>query len=172
MNHSLPACSQHDAAVLSSESFRGLMQTFASSVSVITAAHEGRLYGLTVTTATSVSAEPPSMLIMVNRSSRSYQAIAASNSFAINVLAEGQEEIGTVFASKSEDKFSGLDYKFGVTGSPVLKGASAHLECRIVTSFEYATHSIFIGQVVAGQAGSLFPLLYHGRAYASLQRQK
>lgn len=160
---------QHpDLKAIDAELFRALMRRIASSVAVITTAHDGHLHGMTATAVASVSADPARLLIVVNRSTRSHPLISASRNFTVNMLAETQRELGTRFASKGDDQFEGVDYEIAGNGSPILKGAAAHLECRLVSETDMGTHTIFVGEIVGGALSTANPLLYHDGSYKRL----
>ena len=116
---------------LQPEEFRDVIGRFASGVTVITAEHEGRLFGTTASAVSSVSLEPPMLLACLNRSSSTGHAIAAVRRFAVNILAEGQADAAIRFAGKG-DRFAGQAVVRGVSGQPLLEDALANLECRVV----------------------------------------
>lgn len=156
---------QPDVKAIDADLFRALMRRIASSVAVITTAHDGHLHGMTVTAVASVSAEPARLLIVVNRTTRSHPLISASRSFTVNMLAETQRDLGARFSAKSDDQFADVAYEIGPTGSPILKGSAAHLECRLVSETDMGTHTIFVGEIVGGALSTANPLLYHDGAY-------
>lgn len=148
--------------------FRSLMRRIASSVAVITTAHDGHLHGMTATAVTSVSAEPPRLLIVVNRSTRSHPLITASRIFVVNILADSQRSLGEHFARKGDNQFEGIAFDLGPSGSPIIRDAAAHLECTLVSETDMGTHTIFVGQVVGGGVSGSNPLLYHDGAYKAV----
>jgi len=148
--------------------FRALMRRIASSVGVITTSHEGQLHGMTATAISSVSADPPRILIVVNRATRSHPLISSSKNFVVNVLADHQQNLGDRFSGKSENRFEGVAHHLGQRGAPILDGATAHLECELVSETDAATHTIFVGEVVGGSVSGASPLLYHDGAYKGL----
>ncbi len=148
--------------------FRTLMRHVASSVGVITTSHEGQLHGMTATAISSVSASPPRILIVVNRSTRSHSLISGSRNFVVNILAEHQKDLGERFSSKSENRFEDVSHYLGWRGTPILEQAAAHLECELVSETAAETHTIFIGEVMGGGVSGASPLLYHDGAYKGL----
>ncbi|WP_342364087.1 flavin reductase [Terrarubrum flagellatum] len=148
--------------------FRALMRSVASSVAVITTGHDGHLHGMTATAVCSVSASPPRLLIVVNRSARSHPLITASRNFTVNVLAEAQRELSERFASGADNQFTGVPYDLAGNGSPVIRGAAAHMECILVSETEMGTHTIFVGEIIGGGMSGASPLLYHDGAYKAL----
>jgi flavin reductase (DIM6/NTAB) family NADH-FMN oxidoreductase RutF/nitroreductase len=148
--------------------FRTVMRHVASSVAVITTSHEGHLHGMTATAISSVSAAPPRILIVINRSTRSHSLISGSRNFVVNILADHQRNLGERFSGKSNDRFDDVSHHLGWRGTPILDGAAAHLECELVSETEAETHTIFIGEVVGGGVSGASPLLYHDGAYKGL----
>jgi flavin reductase len=149
--------------------FRSAMSQAVTGVNIVTTdGPEGR-YGLTVSAVSSVSAQPPMLLVCVNRKSVACSAIEANGSFAINVLATGQQFAAETFSGSDAHgdayTFNDEDWTTAVTKSPVLKCAVATFDCKIETVIPSATHTIFIGRVQATRAHSGTPLLYTSRSY-------
>ena len=159
---------QSEEALVSGDRFKSLMRNIASSVAVITTNQFEKPHGMTATAICSVSADPATILIVVNRSTRSHPIISATKAFTINILADHQHAIGSRFASKHDDPFDGIKYQTGLNGSPIIDGVAAHIECVTVSEIEAETHTIFLGRVVGGDVSKAPPLLYHGGAYKSL----
>jgi len=153
---------------IASEEFKAVMRRFAASVNVITSADGRTLNGMTATAVCSVTTEPPSVLVIVNRTNRSHAIIRRSNAFAVNVLSAVQRDIAQHFASRPSDPFGSVDYFIGKTGCPIIKGADAFLECIVMQETEVGSHSIFVGKVVASQTFNERPLLYHAGKYHHL----
>lgn len=142
---------------------------FPTGVTVVTATHEGRPCGLTVNSFTSVSLEPPLVLVCLARSARAYACVDAEGRFAVNILAQGQEEIARVFASNSEDKFSEVAYRLSPHGSPIIDGVHAWLDCEVVARQPGGrTHVIYVARVGALAAGRGRPLVFHAGRYRAL----
>jgi flavin reductase (DIM6/NTAB) family NADH-FMN oxidoreductase RutF/nitroreductase len=155
-------------ALVSGELFKSLMRNIASSVAVITTNHGEQLHGMTATAVCSVSADPATILIVVNRSTRSHPIISAAKTFTVNILANHQHTISARFASKLENPFEGIAYDVGSNGNPIIKGVAAHIECMTVSEIDVGTHTIFIGNVVGGDVSPVHPLVYHEGEYKSL----
>ena len=157
-----------DRRSLSSDEFRDIIGRFASGVTVITAQHEDQRYGTTASAVSSLSLEPPMLLVCLNRSSSTQQAIAAAGHFAVNILAEGQADEAMRFASKG-DKFAGVNVVEGRTGEPLLEDALANLECRVVEEVTGGTHSVFLAEVehATGRQGA--PLAYFRGKFGRLE---
>ncbi len=145
---------------------------FATGVTVVTAARDARPCGLTVNSFASVSLDPPLVLVCLARSARAYACIDAAERFAVNVLAEGQEEIARVFASKmAEDKFAGVPYRRSPHGLPIIDGVHAWLECEPIARHPGGrTHTIYVARVTDLAAGEGRPLVFHAGRYERLGR--
>ena len=148
------------------QEFRRVMGHFAAGVTIITTiGDDGKPYGLTATAFTSVSLDPPLVLVCVDKQAESHPHFHTSGVFAVNFLAAGQEELSRRFAVSGGDKFSGVQLRQGVTGAPVLTDVLGHLECRTTDVCEGGDHTIFIGQVESADARAGEPLLYFRGAY-------
>ena len=148
---------------------RRLMGQFATGVTIITTRDtEGRPYGLTANAFTSLSLDPPLVLICIDRKAETFSHFYASRSFVVNILAEDQQELSTRFAKSGGFKFEGLHYETNATGVPVLDGTIAHLECALVETHDAGDHVIHVGQVenFAVRAGR--PLLFFQGRYGQL----
>jgi flavin reductase (DIM6/NTAB) family NADH-FMN oxidoreductase RutF len=138
-----------------SANFVKAMGQHVASVCVITTKHAEERYGLTATAVSSVCADPPRLLVCVNKSGLTYQKIIAAGHFGVNVLSETQDKVGKAFAGmlgRDFDRFSVGAWQSLETGSPILKDASSAFDCRIAEVIDQFTHSIFIGEVVAALA--------------------
>lgn len=144
--------------------FKAAMRGLASAVCVITSRHGSLANGMTATAVCSVSAEPPSILIVVNRSNRSHAIIRESGAFAVHVLAKGQEPLATHFAGRPEHPFVGVPVRSGATDVPVIEDCDTVLECVVAAETDFGTHTIVVGRVVAAHYAAAEPLLYcHGQ---------
>lgn len=130
-----------------SRSFRSALGQFATGVAVVTTATAEGWVGLTVNSFASVSLEPPMILWSLRTQSYSHPSFAECEFFAVNVLAESQEDLSRKFAMARPDKFDGVDIEEGVGGIPLLRGASAIFQCRRQANYSGGDHTIFLGQV-------------------------
>ncbi len=156
---------------IAASQFKEAMRAFAGAVTIVTSACAGRRYGMTATAVCSVSAEPPTLLVCVNRASTTHGAIAQSAAFCVNVLREGQRELSAIFsgAQKGEGRFRAADWLRLASGAPVLANALVAFDCRVVARHEHGTHSVFFGEVQALRVGARGrPLLYANGQYAKL----
>ena len=153
--------------MLGADDFRQVLGHFASGVTVVTTWDAaGRPAGLTASAFTSVSLDPPLVLVCVAHTSQSYQALHAHGRFAVNVLHLDHEQLARRFASSTggAEKFEGTAYRQGSLGLPVLEGALAEIECTTVHVYPAGDHTIFVGRVEAAQSrgdSGLEPLLYY-----------
>lgn len=145
---------------LTSAEFRDVIGSFASGVTVITTVDREAPYGTTASAVASLSLEPPMVLVCLNRTSSTGQAISRARRFAINVLDEDQAELASRFARKDPDKFAGVDHVRGVTGQPLLARALATIECSVVEEVTGGTHTVFLSEVDAASARQGSPLAY------------
>jgi flavin reductase (DIM6/NTAB) family NADH-FMN oxidoreductase RutF len=146
--------------------FKAALSHFASGVTIVTTELDGKPYGMTVASFASLSLRPPLVLICIEKSVKTHDAIAAAKKFGVSILANDQQDISGRFASKSEDKFSGVDV---VQGSvPLIAGALSTLECNVTDQFPGGDHSIFVGEVVAVGTREGAPLVYDRSAYRDI----
>lgn len=152
-------------ASLTAGRFTDAMAGHPAGVAVITVADGSRPRGLAVTSLCSYSLEPPSVVLSVSHGSRSYGPLAACAVFGVHLLGQGQDELATVFSSRADDKFAGLDWRWEAS-VPRLNGSRAFLCCRRAATFVHGDHSILVGAVEAIEQGAaeLDPLLYCRRA--------
>lgn len=130
------------------EEFRRAMGSFASGVTVVTAAHDGELAGLTANAFSSVSLQPPMVLVCVGRDSQSERIIRAAGLFAVHILAADQEEVAERFArSSGTAKFGLSDWSPGPSGTPLMDRYLSRLLCRLSATHEGGDHLIFVGEV-------------------------
>lgn len=148
--------------------FKLAMSHFASGVTVVTTEHEGRPFGLTVSSFASLSLHPPLVVVCIENAVKSHEAIEASKKFGVSILGAEQAEISTRFASKTGDKFAGVAVRRGETGVPLLDGALCTVECTVRDQLPGGDHSIFVGEVVAIRVREGAPLLYFRSAYHQL----
>jgi flavin reductase (DIM6/NTAB) family NADH-FMN oxidoreductase RutF len=145
------------------------LRSFAAGVTVVTTRdREGRPSGLTASAFTSVSLDPPLVLVCVDHTATAHPDLRDRGWFAVNVLRREQEALSRRFAVSGGDKFRGVPCHEGRTGLPLLDGALATLECRIVDTHEAGDHTIFIGQVESASVEDGRPLVHFYGDYHSL----
>ena len=147
------------------------MRSLAHAVNIVTAAHGGHRYGMAATAVCSATAEPPTVLVCVNKLATTHGAIAKSKVFCVNVLRAEDWELSSTFsgAQSGETRFKSREWTRLVTGSPVLLDALVSFDCRVINKLVHGTHTIFLGQVeqvLFGKKGR--PLLYAEGQYSKL----
>ncbi|MDQ0252810.1 flavin reductase (DIM6/NTAB) family NADH-FMN oxidoreductase RutF [Evansella vedderi] len=156
--------------LVDSEKFRNVIGNFASGVSIITVRNNETNYGITASAVSSVSLDPPMLLVCVNKKTGTCNAISEKGSFTVNILLENQGELALQFAKVNTEKFNGVDFAFGELGNPVLKDQLAVLECRVVEEVTGGTHSIFLAEVHNASAVEGDPLVYFKGQFGQFQK--
>ena len=162
------------AESVSAAEFVEAMRGAVTGVTIVTTDGAAGRFGVTVSAFSSVSAEPPMVLVCVNRSSPVCDALAVNGCFGVNVLSTLQQSLADTFAGSPD---SSTPYDFGAgrwnesaTGAPILSGAVAGFDCALATTVDAGTHRIFIGRVVDVATGAADPLLYSNRRYGRVGR--
>jgi len=151
------------------DDFRAALSRFPSGITVVTSrGAAGDLHGITVSAFSSVSLDPPLILVCIERTTGSHTAIKESGVFVVNILAAGQDEMSDRFSLPFSDKFNGIDYRNGIGGVPVLNDALVTLECRLENAFAGGDHSIFVGLVDETSIRDGEPLVYFHGNYRGL----
>jgi flavin reductase (DIM6/NTAB) family NADH-FMN oxidoreductase RutF len=148
--------------------FKLAMSHFASGVTIVTTEHEGRPYGLTVASFASLSLHPPLVLVCIEKSVKSHDALGAAKRFGVSILGSEQGEISNRFASKTDDKFAGVAVARGELGVPLIEGALCTIECRVREQLAGGDHTIFVGEVVSARVREGAPLVYYRSAYRQI----
>ncbi len=148
------------------------MRKWAAGVTVVASAYEGEEHGMTVSSFTSISAQPPMILVSLESSTRTHALIFLSGFFGVTILDESQEWLSERFAGRTgleSDRFSGLNTFTMVSGSPLIVGGLAHFDCRVVSTVRAGTSTVFLAEVMAAQgSGDSEPLVYTNRTYRRL----
>lgn len=148
---------------------RRVMGHFATGVTVITTrSNEDKIYGLTANAFTSVSLEPPLLLICVDKKAESYPYFEESKVFTVNILADEQEALSRRFAVSGGPKFDGVAYRMGANGAPILEGAVGYIECKVAASFPGGDHTVYLGEVQQAETSDRKPLLFFRGGYRAL----
>lgn len=154
------------------EDFKNAMAQWASGVTVVTCHHEGKNLGITASSFSSVSLEPPRILVCVAKPLYTHGVIQSSGIFAVNILGTEHLEWGMRFAGmfpEIEDRFAGIDYFQAATGSPILPNVLGWLDCRVAHAYDGGDHTIFVGEVVAAGSRAVGePILYFNRTWRRL----
>lgn len=147
---------------------RRALGTFATGVTVVTTVDgDGTPRGFTANSFTSVSLEPPLILVCLAKSAASCPVFAAAQSYAVNILCEDQKDVSAVFSSRTEDRFAAVDWSTRTTGCPILDGVVAWLDCRMHQIIDAGDHYILIGRIVDYDYAASSPLGYCRGAYVS-----
>jgi 3-hydroxy-9,10-secoandrosta-1,3,5(10)-triene-9,17-dione monooxygenase reductase component len=141
--------------------FREVLAHFATGMTIVTALEDGEPVGFTCQAFAALSLDPPMVILAPSRSSTSWPRIAKAGAFCVNILEEHQEALSRTFAVSGGDKFDGVGWTPGVTGSPVLEGSLAVVECRLGDIFDGGDHELVTGHVVAMEIGEGGPLLFY-----------
>lgn len=153
--------------------FFQIMSAFPTGVAIVTTLEpDGTPRGLTTNAVTSVSAEPPILLVCIDRDSRTLPALRRSRRFVVNFMRDDHAEICELFASKAEDKFASVAWTPGLDGVPILhEGAIAHAECVTLDELEIGDHVVVTGRVEAGDgpAPDDVPIVWFRRGFSSAQ---
>jgi flavin reductase (DIM6/NTAB) family NADH-FMN oxidoreductase RutF len=149
--------------------FRRVLGHFASGVTVVTTAVDEIYHGITVSAFSSLSLDPPLVLVCIDRRASSHDALAKSGAFVVTILAEDGEWLSRLFSSQDANRFAKVRYRIGQDGAPMLEEALAVIDCRLDNQIAARDHSIFVGRVVdtdVRRKGK--PLLYFRSGYGQL----
>lgn len=151
--------------------FRAVLGRFVSGITVITArGADGAPHGMTVSAFSSLSLDPPLVLVCIGQEATMAPLLAEATAFGVNILGDDQEALSRRFAGKLEDRFAGIGHTDGQLGAPILDHVLAWMQCRIVARHPAGDHVILVGQVEQADVREGNPLLYFRGGYASLHR--
>ncbi len=151
--------------------FRSVLGRFASGITVITTHDsEPRDHGMTASAFSSLSLDPPLVLVCIGNDATMAPVMATADSFAVNVLTDGQEALSRRFAGKVDDRFSGIGFTRGELGDALLDEVLCWMQCRIVARHPAGDHVIIVGDVESADVRDGRPLLYYRGGYAQLER--
>jgi flavin reductase (DIM6/NTAB) family NADH-FMN oxidoreductase RutF len=162
-------------AVIGSDDFRRVMGHFVTGVTVVSALDGERPFGITVNALSSVSLDPPLVMVALDRRRFLTPIVRAAGRYAVNILSEDQQALSDCFAGAAvepgREAFCGAAWHVGATGLPLLDGAIATLECAVVETFSAGDHDLFIGRVdaLANEPDHPMPLLYFRRRYLRIE---
>ena len=147
------------------------MRIYPQGVTVVTT-DSGGPKGLTVSSFASVSLDPPLVLVSIARSSSMHDMLKDAKAYAVNFLADDQKSVSDRFAGRThaKDRFEGIKFVKGTTGSPIISGARAVLECKSWRVYEGGDHSILVGEVVSARTlNPKRPLVYYSQQYTTTE---
>jgi flavin reductase (DIM6/NTAB) family NADH-FMN oxidoreductase RutF len=149
---------------------RQVFGCFATGVTIVTTIDaDGRPRGMTANSFTSVSLDPPLILVCIATKAPIWLALAEAPGFAVNVLSEHQRHLSQQFATPLADKFAGIHWRQPASiGGPILSGVAAHLSCRRDRQVEIGDHMLLIGEVVDFARAPSRPLIFHQGAYRAV----
>lgn len=162
---------------ITGDQLRRVMSGYVTGVCIVTATSVDGPIGLTVNSFTSVSLEPPTVLVCINSSARALEGISEAGCYAVNLLSGSQAWLAQRFADprlRFEDRFEGVDLTWGVTGSPIIRSSTGWLDCSLRTTLVSGSHHILIADVRAAAENRLHesPLAYHQRAMRPLPHEE
>ncbi|MFY9589412.1 flavin reductase family protein [Rickettsia endosymbiont of Halotydeus destructor] len=158
-------------STIKEEAFKKAMSRFPTGVTVITTSYDSKLFGFTANSFTSVSLKPSLVSFCLDEKAFSIDGFNNSDKFAVSILAENQIDISKHFSRHQSDKFLNISYTQGeYSECPLIDGATCHIECQKVTSYNAGDHIIFIGEVIhTAIKNDSNPLLYFLKSYKELK---
>jgi len=151
--------------------FKSVLARFASGITIITTRDaEGRDHGMTASAFSSLSLDPPLVLVCIANDATMAPVVTTASSFVVNILSDSQEALSRRFAGKLDDRFAGIGHARGDLGDAILDDVLAWMQCRIIARHPAGDHIIVIGAVDAAEARDARPLLYYRGGYAQLER--
>ncbi|MBY8976610.1 flavin reductase family protein [Rhodobacteraceae bacterium NNCM2] len=151
------------------KALRDALGRFATGVTIVTAiSEEGEPVGFTANSFTSVSLDPPLLLVCLAHKALSYRTFKVAESFAVNVLSADHEDIAMRFATPGVDKFSEIDWEAGRMGAPILPGCIAHFDCAMHQRVTAGDHDILMGRVIGFDHYEGSALVYHSGSFRFL----
>lgn len=159
------------AGVQSAE-FTGAFRLVPAAVTIVTTRDQGLRFGMTATAVAPVSAEPPQILVAINKSARCGAAIVRSHVFAVNFLPADNSDLARLFSQQGLDpqsRFLPGEWVESITGSPLLRRALVSFDCEVVGCHQHGTHHVFIGRVASVARRDAAPLIYRDGSYACEQ---
>ena len=154
------------------EELRQAMRLWTTGVTIVSAEHNNRRHGMTVSSFTSLSLDPPLVLVSLEQVTKTHRLVQQAGYFGVTILDESQKQISDRFAGRIteySDRFIGLETFTLVSGAPLLAGGLAWLDCRVVVTYQAGNHNVFIGEVLAVKSkADGQPLLYFDRDYRHL----
>lgn len=163
-------------AAVAADELRESMRFWATGVTIVSARHNEIQHGMTVTSFTSLSLEPPLVMVSLEKTTRTHGLVDLSGAFGVSILREDQQPISNRFAGLATEltnRFAGLQTFTLESGSPLLTDALAWLDCRVTERHAAGTHTIFFGEVIAARSSEGGPpLLYFNRNYRMLNEEQ
>jgi flavin reductase (DIM6/NTAB) family NADH-FMN oxidoreductase RutF len=156
--------------MIDSKAFRNILGSFATGVTVVTTKDSaGKPVGMTANSFSSLSLDPPLVLWSIAKSASLYTEFTAAESFAIQILAKGQQHLSNQFSRKGIERFDGISYETNNRGVPLLNDCLARFDCELFSQADGGDHTIIVGYVAAMEELQLDPLIFHKGAYRTLE---
>lgn len=150
------------------EEYSAVFRNLASGVTVVTTLNDGKFFGMTATSFTSVSLEPMLVQVSLAKDARTHDAVRDAGTFAANILAANQETVARDFATPQKERETITATHAGKMGLPLIDGAIGHFECRVTEMVDGGDHTIFVGEVVESAVEGGAPLVYFQGNYTTL----
>ncbi len=162
-------------STIDAAAFRAVLGQWPTGVTLVTTVVDGTRYGVTASSFSSVSLDPPLVSVCLARTAFAHDLVHTSRTFGVTILAKDHAELGQRFARfdpAAPDRFVGAHWETAVTGSPLLTGALGWLDCRVHHAYDGGDHTIFVGEVLAAATPrTTSPLLYHSRTWGQFADQ-
>lgn len=169
------ASSQRIYKDLDPDKLRDALRFWTTGVTIVSASHGGVIHGMTANSFTSLSLQPPLVMVSIEKNTRTHELVRGSGFYAVSLLGASQQALSDRFAGRDTEKsnrFEGIDYFQLQSGSPIVRGSLAFFDCKVADTRDAGTHTICIGQVleagISEPSGKLSPLVYFNRAYRRL----
>ncbi len=159
---------------ITEDEFRKCMGSWASGVTVVTSCADGAIHGMTVSDFSGASLLPPLVTVCAANGSNTTRMIAGGGCFAVNVLADDQEDLSNHFASRETEsrRFEGIEYTKAKTGAPLLAGAAVQMDCSLVATYPAGDHVLYVGRIEHTVVSDREPLLYFRGGYRKLAPER
>lgn len=160
-------------ANVSPDDFKGALGSWAAGVTIVTTKQDDLVYGITVSSFSSLSVDPLLIIVCIAKSNKLADMVVDTKKFAVSILAEGQDDISNAFSKSGRDplpEFEGITTITAETGCPIIDGSIAYLDCELHEALEGGDHIIAVGRVVAASYDpSVNPLMYFRRGYRTVK---
>jgi flavin reductase (DIM6/NTAB) family NADH-FMN oxidoreductase RutF len=155
------------------EQLKQAMRTWITGVAIVTGHHNGQIHGMTANSFNSIALHPPTVLVALQQHTRTQHLVKEGGVFAVSILHHTQLDLAKRFAGQSPEnihRFDGIETFTMETGAPLIKGALAHLDCKVINFFDIGGTTVFLGEVLDAQNGTNHhqPLLYFNREWRRL----
>jgi flavin reductase len=155
------------------ELLRTAMRAWTTGVAIVTAAYQGEQHGMTVSSFSSISLDPPLIAISLQTASHTHELVSRAGTFGVTILSLAQQDLSERFAGRGSEpgaRLNGIQTEILATGAPLIAGGLAFLDCRVLQTIAAGMNTLFIAEVVAARGDDQdAPLVYHDRAYRRLQ---